>query len=110
MSVRCTMTRTANKVTATRIKTTTVVQNIRRKRTVRTASLSRAKRIAASPDGVNDSFLAPLLQLAAQPIDVHFDDVGGPLPVGLPEAFAQHLARDHLAGMTHEQFENAEFR
>ena len=40
---------------------------------------------------------------AAQPIDVDFDHVGGALPVGVPEVFAEHFAGNDLPGVPHEQ-------
>src|SRR5260370_4250363 len=100
--------RTVTMVTTTMTRTTTVTQRSSWKRSVENRSLSRPKRIAASSDRVDQGLLGAALQLAAQPVDVHLDDVGGPFPVGLPEVFAQHLARDDLPGMAHQHLQNAE--
>src|SRR5947208_2323380 len=101
--------RTRNRVGRTISKTTAVFQAKSLKRRVRTKPLRRSKNIAAPPDGLNQGLLAGALQLAAQPVDVHLEHVGRAFPVGLPEMFAHHLARDDLAGVAHEHFEEAEF-
>src|SRR5205085_456371 len=108
--VRSTTSRTASMVRHTTRNTTRVTQAVSRKRSVWTMALSRPKSIPASPDGVNQGLPGPPLQLAAQAIDVHFNDVGGPFPIRFPQAFAEHLARDDLPGVTHEQLEDAELR
>src|SRR5947207_248259 len=73
--------------------------------------LSRcAESITASSNGVDERFLVAALELGSEAIDVNLDDVGGAFPVGFPQAFAQHFACHDLAGMAHEEFENAEFR
>src|SRR5882724_8959545 len=100
--------RTVTMVTTTMTSTTTVTQRSSWKRRVENRSLSRPKRIAASSDCVDQGLLGAALQLAAQPVDVHLDDVGGPFPVGLPEVFAKHLARDDLPGMAHQHLQHAE--
>src|ERR1019366_1496497 len=97
-------------VTTTIRKTTSVIHMTRRKRKVEESSLSRCtESIAASSDRVNQRLFAAALKLGPEPIDVNFDDIGGPFPVGLPQAFAEHLARDDLPGMAHQHFEDAEF-
>src|SRR5271165_6425814 len=101
-------------VTTTMRKTTSVIHRTRRKRSVEKISLSRgAKGIAASSHGVDQGLLGAavgtFIEFGAQAIDVHLDDVGGAFPVGFPQALAEHLARDDLAGMAHEHFEDAEF-
>src|SRR5260370_39694766 len=89
--------------------TTSVIHKTRRNRSVEQNSLTRCtESIAASSHGVDQRLLGAALQLGAEPIDVHLDDVGGAFPVGLPQALAQHFAGDDLAGMAHEHFQDAE--
>src|SRR6266540_3419281 len=105
------MARTVMLVITTIKKTTSVIQITRRNRSVADSSLIRCtENIAAPSNGVNQRLLGAALQLGTEPIDVDLDDVGRPFPVRFPQAFAQHGARDDLAGMAHEHFENAELR
>src|SRR5438132_1533070 len=80
--------RTRNRVGSTINRTTPVFQAIRRKRRVRNTSLRRSKDIAPSPHGLDRGIDAGPLQLAAQTIDVHLDDVGRAFPVCFPDVLA----------------------
>src|SRR5947209_2253264 len=93
---------------ATTRKTTRVIQAANRNRSVKKISLRRPECIATPSNGVDQRLLGAALELATEPINVDFDDVGGPFPVGFPEALAEHLAGNYLSRVTHEQFEDAE--
>ena len=51
----------------------------------------------------------PLSILRAQPRDMHVDDIGLRIEMIVPDVLEQHGARHHLAGMSHQIFEQAEF-
>jgi hypothetical protein len=50
-----------------------------------------------------------LVDLLSQPAHMHVDDVGLRVEMIVPHIFEQHRARHHLAGVSHEEFEQAEF-
>src|SRR6516165_11603860 len=96
-------------VTRTITNTTSVIHMTRRNRNVEKSSLNRCtESIAASSDRMNQRLFGAALELGPEPIDVYLDDVGGAFPVGFPQALAQHLACDDLAGVAHEHFQDAE--
>src|SRR5271156_6067760 len=49
------------------------------------------------------------VELGAQPADVGFDDIRARVEMNVPDVLEQHRARDHLASVTHEILEQAEF-
>jgi hypothetical protein len=49
------------------------------------------------------------VDLAAQAADVHVDDVGAGIEVVAPDLLEDHRAREHVARVAHEGFEQAEF-
>src|SRR5579872_501651 len=91
-------------------RTPTVFHAVRRKRRVRKKVLTGGNGIAPSPDGPDGGGVEPTVELRPQAVDVDLDDVGGALPVGAPEVFVEHLARDHLAAVTHQELQQAELR
>src|SRR3954462_7093832 len=89
------------------IMTTTTMnsQAMTRNPKVRKKSLARSKRITATADGVDQRLLDAFLELVAEAVDMHLDDVRRSFPVRLPQALAQHLPRDHQARVPHEHLE-----
>src|SRR6185436_616991 len=70
----------------------------------------RAKGITPPPDGLDQRPVEAFVQLTAQQVDVHFDDVRRPFPVRFPQVLAEHLPRHELPGMPQQEFQEAEFR
>src|SRR5690606_23591637 len=110
MSAKRIASRTLNSVTTTIRSTAAVFHALRRNRSERKRVLSCSKRIAAPPDGLDDRAFVALIQFTPQAIDVHFDHVGGPFPVGLPEVFRKHSPGHDVPRVTHQDFQEAEFR
>src|SRR4029079_2633232 len=73
------------------------------------ASRIRLQLEAAAADGVYERTLTPPLELARQVADVHVDDVGGALEVGVPDVLDQVRPRDDVAGVAREVLEQREF-
>src|ERR1700730_4940700 len=104
MSVRRNAARTPASVTTTISSTAAVFHALKRKRSERNSGLSCSKRIAASSHGLNHRIVESFVQFAAQPVDVHLDHVGRAFPIGFPQVFAEHAARDYLTRVAHQQF------
>src|SRR5215475_8815297 len=71
-----------------------------------------ARSTDAEPDaanGVNERIGLAVVDLAADPSDIDVDDVGGGVEVEIPYVLQQHGARDDLALVAHEIFEDLEF-
>src|SRR3954468_18060466 len=97
-------------VAVTMSRTTTVFQNIKRKRRVENKPSSRPKRIAASSYRLDQRVLETFFEFAAQTVDVDFDDVGGAFPVRVPQMLAEHPSRHDLPAVAHEHLQEAELR
>ena len=65
--------------------------------------------VSGAAHGMQQRLVEALVDLAAQPRDVHVDDVGLRVEVVVPHVLEQHGARHHLAGVLHQVFEQAEF-
>src|SRR5882672_6225849 len=72
---------------------------------VRTTSFAVTDHISCAPYGVQQGLGKSLVDLRAQPRNVHIDDIGLRIEVVVPDIFQEHRARHHLAGMLHEIFE-----
>jgi hypothetical protein len=57
---------------------------------------------------VDQLHLEAFVDFAAQPADVALDDVGARVEMNVPDVLEQHRARDHLAGVAHQVFKQAE--
>ena len=64
--------------------------------------------VSGAADGVQERLAEALVDLGAQPRDVHVDDVGLRIEVIVPDVLEQHGAGHHLAGVLHQIFEQAE--
>src|SRR5215469_6051056 len=65
--------------------------------------------IPCPSDRVDQLYLVALINLATQPADIGFDDVRARVEVNVPDVLEQHRTRDHLTGVAHQVFEQAEF-
>src|ERR1041385_1388833 len=72
------------------------------------SSLNRANGIAAASHGLNERFGHEFVELVAEPIDMHLDDVRRSFPIRFPEVLAKHLAGDDLPGVSHQHLQQAE--
>src|SRR5579884_921592 len=100
--------RTPHRAALTRTRMAMVFQNVSWKRSVRKRCSTGPKRIASPSYGLNDRGSIFPIEFLADAVDVYLDHIGGSFPVGLPQVLAQHLARDDLAGVAQEQFEDTE--
>src|SRR6266567_972740 len=66
------------------------------------------QRIADAAHGVDQARLALRLGLATEVADVHLERVGGGREVEAPDLLEDLRARQHLAGVAHQQFEQVE--
>ena len=64
--------------------------------------------IAAAPDRLDETLSSIAIDLSSKTIDMHFDHVGGAVPVESPDVFAEHLAGDNLPYKSHEHIKNAQ--
>src|SRR6478752_804883 len=108
MSVKRTPSRTQSRIPTPVSTTASAFQSIRRKRSVRMNALWRPKNITSSPHGLNQRLIESAINFTTQAVDVYLNDVRHPLPVRLPEMLAEHFAGDDLAGITHQEFQQAE--
>src|SRR5436190_11257254 len=108
MSVKRTPSRTQSKIPTPVSTTASAFQSIRRKRSVRMNALWRPKNITSPPHGLNQRLIESAINFTTQAVDVYLNDVRHPLPVGLPKMLAEHFAGHHLAGITHQELEQAE--
>ena len=58
---------------------------------------------------MNQRFLKEFIELISQAVNMHFDHVGRSFPIVFPEVLTKHFSRYNLAGVTHQQFHQAEF-
>src|ERR1700727_2528639 len=88
------------------------------------ASMVRARRKAVAPKSLPSAVtnhvtgaanraeqrrVEVAIDLGAQARHVHVDHIGLRIEVIVPDMFEQHGARDHLAGVLHEIFQQTEF-
>jgi hypothetical protein len=57
---------------------------------------------------LDEAVCAGLGQFVTEAVDMDLDDIGDAFPLAFPEVFAQHFAGDNLAGVSHEDLEEAE--
>src|SRR6266702_3888987 len=65
--------------------------------------------VPRAADRVQQRPLETLVDLRAQPRNVHVDHVGLRIEMIVPDVLQQHGTRHHLTGMLHQIFEQAEF-
>jgi hypothetical protein len=65
----------------------------------------RAHRVPDSPHGNYQRPVGARIDLLPQPIDEYFDEVGQRVVVRVPHRLRDHVARHHLSGVSHQQFE-----
>src|ERR1700761_4387931 len=65
--------------------------------------------VSRAANGMKQRPLETLVDLGAQPRNMHVNDIGLRIEVIIPDVFQQHGARDHLARMLHQIFQKAEF-
>src|ERR1700722_12888736 len=68
-----------------------------------------AKAVSRSTHGADQRWLAVDIDLAAQARDMHIDEIGTRIEAQAPYAFENHRARQHLPGITHQEFQQAIF-
>src|SRR5688500_12020736 len=73
------------------------------------ASSATFKNVPYSAHGMDERLTFRRIELATQPADVHFDDIGAVVEVITPHGFEDHGSRQHAATVTHEKFEQLEF-
>jgi len=67
-----------------------------------------AKHVARTRYGVDQSIRETLIDLMAQPVNVHVDDVAARFEIIGPRRFEQHRARHHLPGVPNQLLEQEE--
>jgi len=65
--------------------------------------------VADAADGADEWALVAGVDLAAEIVDVDVDNIGHGVKVQAPDLFNDGSARDGLAGVTHEKFEQGKF-
>src|SRR5882757_4994424 len=75
----------------------------------RTSTYTVTDHVSGAADRMQQRPLKTLVDLGAQPRNVHVDHVGLRIEMIVPDVLQQHGARHHLAGMLHQIFEQAEF-
>src|ERR1700682_6740648 len=68
-----------------------------------------ADRIAGTWDRLDQRIREALVHFFAQPVDMHVDDVAARLEIIVPSGLQQHRARDDLAGVADQLFQQEEF-
>ena len=71
-------------------------------------ALWRPKNITSTPHGLNQRLIESAINFTTQAVNVYLDDVRHSLPIGLSQVLAEHFARDDLAGITHQELQQAE--
>src|SRR5579863_5290923 len=74
-------------------------------------SLARVftKHVSGAANGVQQRGVEVAVELGPQTRHMDVDDIGLRIEMIVPHMFEQHCARDHLAGVLHEIFEQPEF-
>src|SRR5919202_2658153 len=81
----------------------------RRKTVVRKSLSVVTDHVSGAADRVQERPVEALVNLGPQTRDVHVNDVGLRIEVIVPDIFEQNRARDDMARMAHQIFEEAEF-
>src|SRR5436305_6303736 len=71
----------------------------------RTSTYPVTDHVSGAADRVQQGPLKTLVDLGAQPRNMHIDDVGLRIEVIIPDVLQKHGAGHHLAGMLHQIFE-----
>src|SRR6202011_870809 len=66
-------------------------------------------RVAGTWDRLDQRIREALIHFFAQPVDMHVDDVAARLEIIVPGGLQQHRARDDLAGVADQLFQQEEF-
>src|SRR5438034_4300964 len=64
--------------------------------------------VSRAADGVQQRLREPLVDLGAEPRDVHVDHIGLRIEVVIPDVFQKHGAGYHLPRMLHEIYQQPE--
>src|SRR6186713_3334359 len=67
-----------------------------------------ANHVSGAANGVDERTVEALVDLRSQPRDMHVNNVGLRVEVIVPNMLEQHGAGHHLAGVLHQEFEQAE--
>src|ERR1700738_5146633 len=76
---------------------------------LRRGAIRVADRVAGAWDRLDQRIREALVHLFAQPVDMHVDDVAARLEIIVPGGLQQHRARDDLAGVADQLFQQEEF-
>src|SRR6266851_5828568 len=80
-----------------------------RKLSVLNTLVGRKEFISGAADGLNHIELEAMIDFAAQPADVAFDDAGLRIEMDAPHVFQQHPPRKHPIWVAHEILQQAKF-
>src|SRR5215469_11087272 len=78
-----------------------------RNATVRNSLSLGTDHVAGASHGMQERPLEPLVDLRAQPRNVHVDHIRLRIEMVLPHTFQEHRSRHHLACVPHEIFQQA---
>src|SRR6187402_2700438 len=81
---------------------------IRREVAERQASISGRNDIPRAAHRTNERHLAGTVDLSTETADMDVDHVGTRIEMKTPHVFEDHLSRHHLAGVAHQELEEAE--
>src|SRR5262245_16646819 len=91
------------------LRNTATCSRERRNSAVLKSGLGRINRVADTPDGLDERHFERPVHLRPDATDMGFDDAGARVEIEVPDLFEQHRARNHLAGVTHQVFQEAKF-
>src|ERR1700688_3925856 len=80
-----------------------------RKLSVLNTLVGRKELISGATDRLNHIELKAMIDFAAQPADVAFDDAGLRIEMNAPHVFQQHAPREHPVRVAHEILQQAKF-
>src|SRR5437588_9685286 len=106
--ITCTATRPSTKAAPTAPKPK--IASVRRKAVERSVLASAVTdHISRAANGMDERRVEIAVDLGAQPRDMDVDHVGLRIEMIIPDVLEQHRARDDLAGVLHEIFEQPVF-